>query len=39
MITADFQTRALARAVGLLGPYVRRSMDRTVRKVRRAARH
>jgi 3-dehydrosphinganine reductase len=34
VITADFQTRALARASGLLGPYVRRSMDRQVRKVR-----
>jgi 3-dehydrosphinganine reductase len=34
VITADFQTRALARAAGLLGPYVRRSMDRQVRKVR-----
>jgi 3-dehydrosphinganine reductase len=34
VITADFQTRALARASGLLGPYVRGTMDRTVRKVR-----
>jgi 3-dehydrosphinganine reductase len=34
VITADFQTRALARAAGLLGPYVRHSMDRQVRKVR-----
>jgi 3-dehydrosphinganine reductase len=36
VVTADFQTAALARAAGLLAPYVRRSMDRTVRKVRRA---
>jgi 3-dehydrosphinganine reductase len=35
VITADFQTAALARAAGLLGPYVRRTMDRQVRKVRR----
>jgi 3-dehydrosphinganine reductase len=35
VITADLQTAALARAAGLLGPYVRRTMDRTVRKVRR----
>jgi 3-dehydrosphinganine reductase len=34
VITADLQTAALARAAGLLGPYVRRTMDRTVRKVR-----
>ncbi|MFN8025124.1 MAG: SDR family oxidoreductase [Acidimicrobiia bacterium] len=36
VITADTQTAALARAAGLLGPYVRATMDRTVRKVRRA---
>jgi 3-dehydrosphinganine reductase len=35
VITADTQTAALARAAGLLGPYVRWSMDRTVGKVRR----
>jgi 3-dehydrosphinganine reductase len=35
IITADVQTAALTRAAGLLGPYVRRTMDRTVRKVRR----
>jgi len=35
VITADVQTAALARASGLLGPYVRRTMDRQVRKVRR----
>jgi len=35
VITADVQTAALARAAGLLGPYVRRTMDRQVRKVRR----
>lgn len=35
VITADAQTAALARAAGLLGPYVRATMDRTVRKVRR----
>jgi 3-dehydrosphinganine reductase len=34
VITADFQTAALARAAGLLGPYVRHTMDRTVRRVR-----
>ena len=34
VITADFQTAVLARAAGLLGPYVRRSMDRTIRRVR-----
>ena len=34
VITADFQTAVLARAVGLLGPYVRRSMDRTICRVR-----
>jgi 3-dehydrosphinganine reductase len=37
VITADAQTAALARAAGLLGPYVRATMDRTVRKVRREA--
>jgi 3-dehydrosphinganine reductase len=35
VITADVQTAALARAAGLLGPYVRRTMDRQIRKVRR----
>jgi 3-dehydrosphinganine reductase len=35
VITADAQTAALARAAGLLGPYVRWSMDRQVGKVRR----
>jgi 3-dehydrosphinganine reductase len=35
VITADVQTAALARAAGLLGPYVRWSMDRQVRRVRR----
>jgi 3-dehydrosphinganine reductase len=35
VITADVQTAALARAAGLLGPYVRRTMDRQVRQVRR----
>jgi hypothetical protein len=30
VITADLQTAALARAAGLLGPYVRATMDRTV---------
>jgi 3-dehydrosphinganine reductase len=34
VITADVQTAALARAAGILGPYVRWSMDRTVRRVR-----
>lgn len=34
VITADAQTAALARGAGLLGPYVRWSMDRTVRRVR-----
>jgi 3-dehydrosphinganine reductase len=34
-ITADVQTAALTRAAGLLGPYIRRTMDRTVRKVRK----
>jgi len=35
VITADAQTAALARGSGLLGPYVRWSMDRQVRKTRR----
>jgi 3-dehydrosphinganine reductase len=35
VITADAQTAALARAAGVLGPYVRWSMDRQVGKVRR----
>jgi 3-dehydrosphinganine reductase len=35
VITADVQTAALARGAGLLGPYVRWSMDRQVDKVRR----
>ncbi len=35
VITADVQTAALARASGLLGPYVRHTMDRQVQKVRR----
>ena len=35
VVTADAQTAALARAAGLLGPYVRWSMDRQVGKVRR----
>jgi 3-dehydrosphinganine reductase len=35
VITADGQTAALARGAGLLGPYVRWSMDRQVGKVRR----
>ncbi|MET0627127.1 MAG: SDR family oxidoreductase [Acidimicrobiia bacterium] len=34
VITADVQTAALARAAGILGPYVRWTMDRTVRGVR-----
>jgi 3-dehydrosphinganine reductase len=34
VITADVQTAALARAAGVLGPYVRWSTDRTVRRVR-----
>jgi 3-dehydrosphinganine reductase len=36
VITADFQTAALARAAGLLAPYLRVTMDRLVRKVRRS---
>ncbi len=32
VVTADAQTAALARAAGLLGPYLRRSMDRAVRR-------
>ncbi|MFI5046286.1 MAG: SDR family oxidoreductase [Acidimicrobiia bacterium] len=35
VITADVQTAALARAAGLLGPYVRWSVDRTVRRARK----
>ena len=35
VITADVQTAALARGAGLLGPYLRRTMDRQVRKTRR----
>jgi 3-dehydrosphinganine reductase len=35
VITADFQTAALTRAAGLLRPYLRVTMDRTVRKVRK----
>ncbi len=35
VITADVQTAALARGAGLLGPYLRRTMDRQVRRVRR----
>ena len=38
VITADVQTAALARAGGLLGPYVRRTMDRQVRQVRKVRR-
>lgn len=38
VITADAQTAALARGAGLLGPYVRRSMDRQVRQVRKVRR-
>jgi 3-dehydrosphinganine reductase len=34
-ITMDFQTAALVRAARLWDPYVRRSFDRTVRKVQR----
>lgn len=34
VITADAQTAALARGAGLLGPYVRWSMDRQIRRVR-----
>ncbi len=34
VITADAQTAALARVAGLVGPYVRRTMDRQVRQVR-----
>ncbi len=34
VITADAQTAALARGAGILGPYVRWSMDRQVRKTR-----
>jgi 3-dehydrosphinganine reductase len=35
VITADFRTAALTRAAGLLRPYLRVTMDRTVRKVRK----
>jgi 3-dehydrosphinganine reductase len=35
VISADFQTAALARAAGLLAPFVRSSMDRDVRRTRR----
>ncbi len=35
VITADLQTAALARAAGMLRPYLRVTMDRTVRKVRK----
>jgi 3-dehydrosphinganine reductase len=35
VITADAQTAALARGAGLVGPYVRWTMDRQVRQVRR----
>jgi 3-dehydrosphinganine reductase len=38
VITADVQTAALTRAAGLLGPYLRRTMDRQVRQVRRVRR-
>jgi 3-dehydrosphinganine reductase len=38
VITADAPTAMLARAAGILGPYVRRTMDRQVRKARRDAR-
>lgn len=38
VITADVQTAALAHAAGLLGPYLRRTMDSQVRKVRKARR-
>ncbi|HZP28844.1 MAG TPA: SDR family oxidoreductase [Acidimicrobiia bacterium] len=31
-VTADVQTAALARVAGLLGPYLRRSLDRVVRR-------
>jgi 3-dehydrosphinganine reductase len=31
-VTADVQTAALARGAGLLGPYLRASMDRAVRR-------
>jgi 3-dehydrosphinganine reductase len=34
VITADLQTAVLARAAGLLAPYLRFTMDRSVRKVR-----
>jgi 3-dehydrosphinganine reductase len=34
VITADLQSAALARAAGILAPYVRWTMDRTVRRAR-----
>jgi 3-dehydrosphinganine reductase len=34
VITADLQTAALARGAGLLGPFVRWTVDRTVRRAR-----
>jgi hypothetical protein len=34
VITADVQSAALARAAGILAPYVRWTMDRTVRRAR-----
>lgn len=36
VITADAQTAALARVAGLVGPYLRRTMDRQVRQVRKS---
>jgi 3-dehydrosphinganine reductase len=36
VITADFQTAALARAARLWDPYVRFTTDRTVRRIRRS---
>jgi 3-dehydrosphinganine reductase len=36
VITADFQTAALARGAGLLAPYLRFTMDRSVRRTRRS---
>jgi 3-dehydrosphinganine reductase len=36
-ITADAQSAVLARAIGIVGPVVRASMDATVRKVQRGA--
>lgn len=37
VVTADPSTAMLARAAGVLGPFVRRTMDRHVRKAQRAA--